>query len=411
MMSTLEVDFLGFKLKNPFLLASAPPTNTVEMMARAFELGWAGGVTKTIPLEKVAVRNVTPRIHSIAFPGFAEEGRKVFAFGNIELVSEKHADYWMDGIAQLRRDYPDRFLMASIMADAAAREDWVELARRAEAAGVSALELNFSCPHGGMPPHAVGAAIGQDPAIASRITGWVRAAVRCPIVAKLTAAVTDLRAVAGAVAAAGADGFCTINSFPVILGVDLQTQSPLPSVEGKGNIGGLTGRALKPIALRATAEVSACGKPISGCGGIASWEDAAEFVLLGATTLQVCSAVMLEGYEIIGDLCDGLLSYLEEQAAEGVADLRGRALRNVVPHAALDAGARRVSSIDVATCTRCGKCAIACRDAGYQAISEAADRTPAVDRARCDGCGLCVQVCPVWDCISLQPAANHKTLS
>lgn len=403
-MSTLEVEFLGFTLQNPFLLASAPPTNTVEMMMRAFDLGWAGAVTKTIPLEKVPVRNVTPRIHSIAFPGFAEEARKVFAFGNIELVSEKHADYWMDGIARVRREYPDRFLMASIMADGSAREDWVELARRAEAAGASAVELNFSCPHGGMPPHAVGAAIGQDPVIASRITGWVREAVKCPVVAKLTAAVTDLRSIAGAVAAAGADGFCTINSFPVILGVDLQRHSPLPSVEGKGNIGGLTGRALKPIALRATAEVASCGKPVSGCGGIASWEDAAEFVLLGASTLQVCSAVMLEGYEIIGDLCDGLLGYLEEQGVERLADLRGRALRNMVPHAELDASARKLSSIDLESCTRCGRCAIACRDAGYQAISEAADRTPLVDPARCDGCGLCAQVCPVWDCIRMQPA-------
>jgi dihydropyrimidine dehydrogenase (NAD+) subunit PreA len=404
-MATLEVDFLGFKLQNPFILASAPPTNTVEMMARAFELGWGGAVTKTIPLEKVPVRNVTPRIHSIAFPGFAEEGRKVFAFGNIELVSEKHADYWMEGIKRLRRDFPERFLMASIMADASAREDWVELARRAEAAGVCAVELNFSCPHGGMPPHAVGAAIGQDPAIASRITGWVRAAVKCPVIAKLTAAVTDLRSVADAVSAAGADGFCTINSFPVILGVDLQTHSPLPSVEGKGNVGGLGGRALKPIALRATAEVAGVGKPISGCGGIASWEDAAEFVLLGASTLQVCSSVMLEGYEIIGDLCDGLLSYLEEQGAERIADLSGRALRNVVPHAALDASKRKVSSIDLETCTKCGKCTITCRDAGYQAISEAADRTPTVDEKKCDGCGLCAQVCPVWDCIRMKPAA------
>jgi dihydropyrimidine dehydrogenase (NAD+) subunit PreA len=402
---SLQVDFLGTKLKNPFLLASAPPTNTVEMIARAFERGWAGAVTKTIPLEKVPVQNVTPRIHSIAFPGFAEEARRVYAFGNIELVSEKHADYWMDGIARLRRDFPDRFVMASLMAEAGAQDDWVELARRAEAAGASAVELNFSCPHGGMPPHAVGAAIGQDTAIARRITEWVRAAVKCPVVVKLTAAVSDLRILTQALVEAGADGFCTINSFPVILGVDLQTHAPLPSVGGQGNVGGYTGRALKPIALRATSEVAPFGKPVSGCGGIATWEDAAEFVLLGATTLQVCSAVMLEGYDIITDLCDGLLSYLEEQGVARLDDLRGRALAHIVPHAALDATTRRRSTIDLETCTRCGKCAIACRDAGYQAITEAADRTPSVDPEKCDGCGLCLQVCPVWDCMSMVEAA------
>lgn len=400
-MSSLEVDFLGFKMKNPFILASAPPTNTIEMIARAFELGWAGAVTKTIPLEKVPVKNVTPRIHSVAFAGFAEEARRVYAFGNIELVSEKHADYWMDGIARLRRDYPDRFVMASIMADAAAKDDWVELAQRSERAGACAVELNFSCPHGGMPPHAVGAAIGQDTAIAKRITQWVKAAVRCPVIVKLTAAVSDLRQLGQALVDAGADGFCTINSFPVILGVDLNTHSPLPSVGGKGNIGGYTGRALKPIALRATSEIAPLGLPVSGCGGITTWEDAAEFVLLGATTLQVCSAVMLEGYDIITDLTDGLASYVEGQEVSSLTELRGKALKNVVPHAQLDANLRKVSGIDLETCTRCGKCAIACRDAGYQAITERGDRTPVIDAQKCDGCGLCAQVCPVWDCITM----------
>ncbi|MBI5507767.1 MAG: NAD-dependent dihydropyrimidine dehydrogenase subunit PreA [Deltaproteobacteria bacterium] len=407
-MTTLAVDFLGFHLQNPFILASAPPTNTVEMIARAFERGWAGAVTKTIPLEKVPVVNTTPRIHSIAFAGFEEEARRVYAFGNIELVSEKHADYWMAGITKLRRDFPDRFLMASIMADAGAKDDWVELATRAEKAGACALELNFSCPHGGMPPHAVGAAIGQDPTIAKRIVGWVRAAVKIPIVVKLTAAVTDLRQLGQTLIEAGADGFCTINSFPVILGVDLKTHSPLPSVSGKGNVGGLTGRALKPIALRATSEIAPLGKPVSGCGGISTWEDAAEFVLLGASTLQVCSAVMLEGYDVITDLKDGLLSYLEENGATQLSELCGKALKNVVPHSALDVRTRRVSAVDLSTCSRCGKCAIACRDAGYQAITDGADRTPMVDRDKCDGCGLCVQVCPVWECITLaeRPAAR-----
>jgi dihydropyrimidine dehydrogenase (NAD+) subunit PreA len=404
-MPTLEVEFLGFKMKNPFILASAPPTNTVEMIGRAFQAGWGGAVTKTIPLEKVPVKNVTPRIHSIAFPSFADQGRRVYAFGNIELVSEKHADYWMEGIAKLRKDFPDRFVMASIMAEAHAQEDWVELAQRAEKAGACAVELNFSCPHGGMPPHAVGAAIGQDTAIASRITRWVRAAVKIPVLVKLTAAVSDLRMLGHALVEAGADGFCTINSFPAILGVDLKTHSPLPSVSGRGNLGGYTGRALKPIALRATSEIAPLGKPVSGCGGLSTWEDAAEFALLGATTMQVCSEVMLEGYGIISDLCDGLTSYLEDQGVERLDQIRGKALANIVPHYKLDASIRRVSSFDVETCTKCGKCVSACRDAGYQAIAEQADRTPVIDEKKCDGCGLCVQVCPVWDCMSMKTVA------
>jgi len=403
-MPTLDVDFLGFKMKNPFMLASAPPVNTIDMIERAFKAGWGGAVTKTIPLEKIAVRNASPRIHSIAFAGFAEEARKVYAFGNIELVSEKHADYWMEGIARLRKNWPDRFLMASIMADGNAQADWVELATRAEKAGVCALELNFSCPHGGMPPHAVGAAIGQDPAIAARIMGWVKKAVKIPVIVKLTAAVSDMRQLGKVLIEAGADGFCTINSFPVLLGVDLKTHSPLPSVRGKGAHGGYTGRALKPIALRATSEIAPLGKPVSGCGGITTWEDAAEFVLLGATTLQVCSAVMLEGYGIINDLCDGLTAYLEDQGAQKLSDIRGKALANIVPHAKIEAQSRMVSTIDLETCTKCGKCVVTCRDAGYQAIDEAADRTPSIDAKKCDGCGLCNQVCPVWDCMKMKEA-------
>jgi dihydropyrimidine dehydrogenase (NAD+) subunit PreA len=395
------VEFLGFKMKNPFMLASAPPTNTVEMIERAFEAGWGGAVTKTIPLEKIPVHNVSPRIHSLGFPGFEEDARKVYGFGNIELVSEKHADYWMEGIARLRKDWPDRMVMASIMADGSAQDDWVELARRAEKAGACAIELNFSCPHGGMPPHAVGAAIGQDPAIAQRIARWVKAAVKIPVLVKLTAAVSDLRHLGKVLVEAGVDGFCTINSFPVLLGIDLKTHSPLPSVNGRGNLGGYTGRALKPIALRATSEIAPLGKPVSGCGGLTTWEDAAEFVLLGATTLQVCSAVMLEGYGIVADLKDGLTSYLEEQGAKSLADIRGKALANIVPHAKLDANKRKISSIDLGTCTKCGKCSITCRDAGYQAISEAADRTPKIDDKKCDGCGLCTQICPVWDCMKM----------
>lgn len=403
-MIDLGVEFLGFRMKNPFMLSSAPPTNTVEMIARAFELGWGGAVTKTIPLEKVPVRNVTPRLHSLAFAGFEDEAKKLYAFGNIELVSEKHADYWMEGVAKLRKDYPEHFLMTSIMAEGNAEADWVELAQRSEKAGACAVELNFSCPHGGMPPHAVGAAIGQDTVIAKRIVGWVRGAVKIPVIVKLTAAVSDLRLLGRALVEAGADGFCTINSFPVILGVDLETHSPLPSVEGKGNHCGYSGRALKPIALRATAEIAQLGRPVAGCGGISTWEDAAEFILLGASSLEVCSVVMQEGYGIIEDLCEGLRGYLEQQGGESLEDIRGKALANIVGHERLDKEARQVSSIDLELCTRCGKCHVSCRDAGYQAISEQEDRTPVVDVEKCDGCGLCSQICPVWDCVNMVDA-------
>jgi dihydropyrimidine dehydrogenase (NAD+) subunit PreA len=405
-MARLDVDFLGFRMRNPFVLASAPPTNTVEMIRRAFQKGWGGAVTKTIPLEKVPVKNCTPRLHSVAFPSFEDQARAVYGFGNIELVSEKHAGYWMDGIAQLRAEFPDRFLMASIMAEGDARDDWVELAQRAERAGICAIELNFSCPHGGMPPHAVGAAIGQDPVIAARITRWVKAAVKVPVIAKLTAAVTDIREIGAAMKEAGIDGFCTINSFPVLIGVDLDSFSPLPSVSGKGNHGGYSGRGLKPIALRATSEIAPLGLPVSACGGLATWEDAAEFVLLGATTLQVCSAVMNEGYDLVSDLSDGLSAYLEDKGADRLDDLRGRALPNLAPHALLDTSVRRVSSIDLSLCTKCGRCVTSCRDAGYQAITEGPDRTPVLDETKCDGCGLCVQVCPVWDCMRMKEAAR-----
>ena len=233
----------------------------------------------------------------------------------------------------------------------------------------------------------------------------MRAAVKCPVIVKLTAAVTDLRSLAEALVAAGADGFCTINSFPVILGVDLKTHSPLPVGRGQGQHRRLHGPRAQAHRAARHRRGGPLGKPISGCGGIAAWEDAAEFVLLGATTLQVCSAVMLEGYDIITDLCDGL-SPTSRSRAPSVSPISaaGRS-RNVVPHAQLDASARKVSSIDLETCTRCGKCAITCRDAGYQAIGEGADRTPSIDETKCDGCGLCAQVCPVWDCIRMKHVA------
>lgn len=397
----LSVDFCGVHFKNPFILSSAPPTTTGEMMGRAFEAGWAGAVTKTLVTDADSIVNVTPRLGSLSFPGPTDEPKKIYAFENIELVTERQLSVWLKEIEELRKKYPEHVVIASIMDDASKPDGWHYMAKKCEEAGAQIIELNMSCPHG-MPERGMGAAIGQNPELAATVTRWTAEAVNIPVMAKMTPNVTDVGLVAKYCADAGADAISGINTVGAIIAVDLETLVPKPNVAGYSAHGGLSGAAIKPIALKAIATIAqAVNIPISGIGGIGSWEDAAEFILLGASTLQVCSAVMARGYSIIEDMVDGLQNFMEDKGFDTIQDFVGLSLEKLVPLNELNRDVRVASSINEELCVKCDLCYVSCRDAGYQAISLKEDRTPVVDREKCTGCSLCMHICPVWDCVTM----------
>jgi dihydropyrimidine dehydrogenase (NAD+) subunit PreA len=402
----LSVDFCGVKFLNPFILSSAPPTTTGNMMGRAFRAGWAGAVTKTLVEDTSSIVNVTPRLASLGFPGQKARSKDNYALENIELVTDRELSVWLREIEDLKKKYPDHVVIASIMDDASKPEGWHRLARKCEAVGAGMLELNLSCPHG-MPERGMGSAIGQDKELAARVTGWVAESVNIPVIAKMTPNVTDVGLVAKACADAGADAISAINTVASIIGVDLETLVPHPNVSGCSSHGGLSGPAIKPIALKAVATIAeATDIPISGIGGITTWEDAAEFILLGSSTLQVCTAVMVHGYGIIDDLLAGLSGFMNRKNFRKISDMVGVSLEKLVPLGKLDNKTRRVAHIDTETCVQCDACFISCRDGGYQAVTKGTDRTYKVTEKRCSGCSLCYQVCPVPGCIAMEPLSQ-----
>ncbi|MCL5264672.1 MAG: NAD-dependent dihydropyrimidine dehydrogenase subunit PreA [Chloroflexi bacterium] len=398
-MADLSVDFLGKELPNPFLLASAPPAATGPMIQRAFAAGWAGAVTKTLSLQEIV--NVRPRLGRLPRRG------RLLALENIELISDRPLATWLEEMTEIKRLYPDRMLVASLMA-AVDREEWHRIVSLVEEAGADAVELNLGCPHG-MPERGMGAIQGQDPTIAADITFWVKEVATTPVIVKLTPNVTDISTIARAVKAAGADAVAAINTVACLVGIDLETLRPLPAVHGQSAFGGLSGPAIKPIALRCVAEIArAVSLPVSGMGGINDWQDAAEFLLLGATTLQVCTAVMLRGYGLVGELARGLSEYMDRQGFTSVAAMAGKVLPRIKRFEELDLDHRVVATIDAERCNGCQLCYTACQDGAYAAIAMAEGRTAQVSQARCDGCGLCAIVCPVPDCIRLEPVATQR---
>ncbi|MFA4860961.1 NAD-dependent dihydropyrimidine dehydrogenase subunit PreA [Methanoregula sp.] len=375
-------------LNNPFLLASGPPTASGEQIRRAFRLGWAGAVTKTIVPDTMEILDVSPR-----FSSWKDEKAGLLGFENIELASKRDVPYWTSEIAAIRKEFPDRVLIASIMAPGDPAE-WQDLAGTVQDAGADAIELNVSCPHG-MPERGTGAVIGQHPDLVASLTRAVRKAVTVPLIVKLTPGVTDILPVAKAAVDSGADMLAAINTVPCLMGIDLETLEPLPSVAGHSTYGGYSGPAVKPIGLRIVSQIAReLPVPALGIGGISCWEDAAEYIAAGASAVQVCTAVMWNGAGIIRDMNAGLSDYLARKHFAGVGELRGRALSRIGTHAALSAGVFSAATIgSPERCTSCGRCVVACRDGGYHAIS-LADRKVVIDAARCDGCSLCSMVCP-----------------
>lgn len=398
MIDNLTIDFCGVRFLNPFLLAASPCTDQAEMIARAYEKGWAGAILKTTTTPENEV--------SIAYPimsSLNREGRMI-GLHNIDLISERFIDTVAEDIRWLKKNFPDHITIGSIVGESKAQ--WQQLARQMEEAGADLIECSLSCPQGSMvegETSLAGSMVSQDARLTQKVAGWIKeAAPSTPIYVKLTSAVTDLGAIVRAVEASGAEGVCLIDSVEGVVGVDLETMEPLPSVQGYTSRGGYSGRAIKPVALRCVADAAQASRlPISGVGGIYDWRDAAEFILLGASTLQVCTAAMELGFGIIEELTDGLSRWLGRKSFSSVKDAVGFSLPRLVEHDDLPHWIDVRARIDLAKCIHCGRCYVACRDGGHQAILWNAERQAAVDENKCVGCGLCPQVCPVPGCIQM----------
>src|SRR5271168_3222185 len=303
----LSVMFAGrIYSPNPFWLASAPPANCGEQVMRAFDAGWGGAVWKTLG---EPITNVSSRYSSVDW-----NGQRMMGLNNIELITDRPLDVNLREISQVKKRYPHHAVIASLMV-ASKREAWHLIVRQAEEAGADGLELNFGCPHG-MSERGMGSAVGQVPEYCKMITEWVKEAAKTPVLVKLTPNVTDLRHVARAAKQGGADGLSAINTINSITGIDLDTFVPRPEVDGKSAHGGYCGPAVKPIALHMVQQVAAdpeVGLPISGIGGVSGWRDAAEFILLGAQSVQACTAPMHWGFRIVEDMIDGLKNWMDEK--------------------------------------------------------------------------------------------------
>jgi dihydropyrimidine dehydrogenase (NAD+) subunit PreA len=391
-MSTNPVD-LGvtvgsLRLENPFILASAPPTADGNFIRKAFDLGWAGAVIKTIKPDELEIEDVSPR-----FGILKDQKGSIIGFENFELVSKKNVAYWTNEIKTIKKEYPSKILIASIMADLQ-KESWVKLSEQMEKAGADALELNFSCPHG-MPEKGIGSAIGQDPSVSAKITGWVKGVVSIPVIVKLSPNVTDIRTIATAVQTAGADAIAAINTVQCLVGVDIETFEPLPNVGGFSTYGGYSGLAVKPIGLRCVSQISqSVDVPVYGIGGISQWQDAVEYIAVGAGAVQVCTAAMLNGFAIIKPMLKGLENYMQRKGIKSLGDICGLAAQKMISHKGLNRQYFvKAEIVNAEKCIMCKKCVTACHESGYEAI-HVSKQGIIVDRNKCDGCSLCSFVCP-----------------
>ena len=384
----LRTDICGIPLENPFLLSSSVVASSYDMCSRAFEAGWAGASFKTIC--NFDIHEASPR-----FSAIKGSGGNIIGFKNIEQLSDHSVEENMEIFRHLKKKYPSKFILASIMGRN--DEEWENLSRLCEENGADAIELNFSCPN--MAEEGLGSDIGQVPELVERFTKAARCGATIPILAKLTPNVATMSPAAEAALRGGADGLSTINTIKSITGVNLHTYVADPSVHGKSALGGYSGNAVKPIALRFMAELGKNpklrGMHISGMGGIEDWSDALEFILLGAGSVQVTTAVMQYGYRIIDDLKSGLNYYLAENALKNVSELRGLSLDTVSETTdVLERDTIVFPRFDKDRCIGCGRCVIACADGGHQAIKISDDRKISLDGSRCVGCHLCVLVCP-----------------
>ena len=385
-MATLKTSILGIEFENPFLLASAPPTASVESIDKAFEMGWGGAVLKTITPDDLEMIEASPRYATI------KEKGKVICFQNIELLSHETVQYWVDGIKYLKEKHSTKVIIASIMAPLECK-GWQNLVKILNETPVDAYELNFSCPHG-MPERNIGMAIGTNTDISILITSWVKSVSSKPVFVKLTPNVTDIAWIAQAVEKAGADGLAAINTVQGFIGINLDTLEPVLNIDGHSTYGGLSGEVVKPIGFRCVAQLRQNSDlPILGMGGISNWQDAAQYIALGSDAVQVCTEVMLNGYGIINGLKSGLLNFLASKGFNDISELKNIAVKKITSHEALNKKSHLYPLIDNDKCVKCGKCAKICSESEYNALSIENDCV-SVNKKFCAGCSLCRHVCP-----------------
>lgn len=384
------LDFCGLQLRHPFVLAATPSSHSGEMVRRALDMGWAGVVWKSLgEIAGLADPKVSPcYAHHRGLPG------ALGGFENIDLGNEIPLKQSLREISEIKRDYPEAGMIISIRGERD-QDKWKDLARRAEDAGADMVEPMFSCPHDIKFSSQGEHALEQE---AREITEWVREAVRIPIMVKMTPNVTDMRIPARGAQAGGAQAVSAANTIRSLMGVNVESLIPLPAVSGMSTFGGYSGPAIKPVILRFVADLARDKElrlPISAIGGVVTWQDAVEYLLLGASLIQVGTSVMYYGFRIIEDLLEGLEDYMLSQNFNSLKDMIGASLPFLTEQKNLDRSSRLLASLDKENCVRCLRCYIACRDGACQAIEAGEDGFPRVLEDKCVGCSLCSHVCPI----------------
>ncbi len=422
-MADLSIDFCGVKSPNPFWLASAPPTNSGDQVKRAFDAGWGGAVWKTLGNPIV---NVSSRFGAVDYGN-----TKMMGLNNIELITDRPLEVNLREMADVKKHYPKNTLIASLMVDT--KDEWHEIVKKVQGVGSDLIELNFGCPHG-MCERGMGSAVGAEPEVLKTIVGWVMEVAEVPVIVKLTPNIGDITEPAVAALESGASAVSLINTIKSIVGVDLDLMVPRPVVGNASSNGGYCGPAVKPIALHLLGQVAhVFPKPISGIGGISNWRDAAEFMALGSTSVQVCTAVMHYGYRIVEDMIEGLNDFLDDKGMASAMDLVGKAVPQYQNWGNLDLNYHVVADIDPDKCIGCQLCFVACMDGSHQCIhipgmDDAAKkkaghvvfptdipdrpvtaeggtpgaRIPWVHEEECVGCNLCQLVCPVEGTVTMR---------
>ncbi len=397
-MPDLSINFAGIKAPNPFWLASGPPTNSGYQVMKAFDAGWGGAVWKTLG---VPVINVSSRYGSINY-----RNTRMAGFNNIELITDRQLKDNLREIEEVKKYYPNHAVIASLMVETKA--EWHQIVKDVENAGADGIELNFGCPHG-MCERGMGSAVGQEPGVLKTIVGWVMEVAQIPVITKLTPNISHIVDPGLAAVHGGTDALSLINTIKSIVGIDLDTYAPYPIVDGKGTNGGYCGPAVKPIAMEMIKELAKHPEikdtPISGIGGVETWRDVVEFMLLGASSVQVCTAAMHYGFGIVREMEAGLQQFMLDKGYNTIYDFVGKALPNVTEWKHLNLKHKVVAEINSDKCIGCDLCYTACDDGAHQAIKldrTNGNRIPEIIEENCVGCNLCALVCPVEQCITME---------